>query len=423
VSFEHFGLPPNILKSLAALKFETPTPIQEKAIPLGLLERDIMGMAQTGTGKTGAFGIPLVTKVLADPRKNVLVLAPTRELAVQIHEFFKMLLADSPQIVSALLIGGTSMRFQLKELGRRPRILIATPGRLADHLSRRKDLLQQTHYLVLDEADRMLDMGFLPQLNRIKAYLPKERQTYMFSATFPKNIRALAHEFLKNPVEISVGDSRPIQKIKQVVIETTQKDKNNKLVSELRTREGTVLIFARTKHRTNRLTRFLNDAGQRAAKIHGDCSQGQRQQAIENFRSGKIRVLVATDIASRGIDIADIGHVINYDLPQAPEDYVHRIGRTGRNGKEGNALAMLTPEDKSAWRAIARLAGLPAPAGRDEPVTKAQGQNQNRPQRQKPRGMGKAWGGRPSRGSGSGPSSGPRSGSRPSAPSTERRGW
>jgi superfamily II DNA/RNA helicase len=251
------------------------------------------------------------------------------------------------------------MRMQNKQLGRRPRIIIATPGRLMDHLQRQNQLLSQTAILVLDEADRMLDMGFAPQLQKIRKFLPRERQTFLFSATYPKNIRQLASEYLRAPVEISVGEvSKPVLKIQQEVLETTVKDKNNRLMDELNKRQGSVLIFARTKNRTDRLTRFLLDYGYKASKIHGDCSQAQRQKSIDSFRSGRIRILVATDIASRGIDIPDIGHVINYDLPQAPEDYVHRIGRTGRNGKEGHALCLLTPEDRNAWKFIARAAGM-----------------------------------------------------------------
>jgi superfamily II DNA/RNA helicase len=369
-TFEKFDLPSPILQSLKAMSFETPTPIQAQAIPAGLTGKDIMGMAQTGTGKTAAFGIPIAVSLLNNPKQNAVVLAPTRELAVQIHEFFKQLTAQSPQLISSLLIGGTSLKAQFRELGRRPRVLIATPGRLMDHLNRNPKLLIDSTLLAIDEADRMLDMGFAPQLNKIRHYLPKKRQTFMFSATFPANIKKLANEYLSQPVEISVGQaSRPVQKIEQAVIETTQQAKNDKLMDELNVRKGSVLIFARTRSRTNRLTRHLLDYGYKVAKIHGDCTQSQRQTAIEGFRNGKYRVLVATDIASRGLDIDDIGHVINYDLPQAPEDYVHRIGRTARNGKGGQSLSLLTPEDREAWHTIARFTGIgsmgiaAAPAG------------------------------------------------------------
>jgi superfamily II DNA/RNA helicase len=382
MSFEQFQLPPQLVKALTDLNFITPTPIQEKAIPIGLTGKDIMGMAQTGTGKTAAFGIPIVERLLKNPRENALILAPTRELAVQIHDFMRSLTRQTPHISSALLIGGLSMRMQNKSLSQRPRIIIATPGRLTDHLNSKAQLLSHTVMLVLDEADRMLDMGFAPQLQKIRKFLPRERQTFMFSATFPKNIKQLANEYLKDPVEVSAGEvSRPVLKIKQEVVETTVKDKNNKLVDELTKREGSVLIFARTKSRTDRLTKFLHDSGFQVTKIHGDCSQAQRQKSIDSFRAGRIRILVATDIASRGIDVPDIGHVINYDLPQAPEDYVHRIGRTGRNGKEGHALCLLTPEDRNAWRFIARAAGVGGAAGAHGASGNGAPEKYQRPQR------------------------------------------
>jgi superfamily II DNA/RNA helicase len=355
MSFAQFQLPPQLLKSLTDLKFHQPTPIQAKSIPIALTGKDVMGMAQTGTGKTAAFGIPMVVRLLKNPRENALILAPTRELAVQIHAFMQSLTRQTPHLSCALLIGGLSMRMQNKQLARRPRILIATPGRLMDHLGQKNSLLTHTAMLVLDEADRMLDMGFAPQLQKIRKFLPLERQTFLFSATYPKNIRKLASEYLKTPAEVSVGQvSKPVHKIQQAVVETTVKDKNNKLMDELNRREGSVLIFARTKNRTDRLTRFLLDFGYKATKIHGDCSQAQRQKSIDGFRNGRVRILVATDIASRGIDIPDIGHVINYDLPQAPEDYVHRIGRTGRNGKDGQALCFVTPEDRNHWKYLSR---------------------------------------------------------------------
>ncbi|OFZ17973.1 MAG: hypothetical protein A2Z20_06915 [Bdellovibrionales bacterium RBG_16_40_8] len=358
LTFEQFNLPASLLNTLKTMSFTVPTPIQIKAIPVGLTGKDVMGTAQTGTGKTAAFSIPLIVSLLHNPQQNALILAPTRELAIQIHSVIRQLTANSSELVSSLLIGGLSMKQQLRELARRPRILIATPGRLVDHLGRQSNLLTQTSLLVLDEADRMLDMGFISQLNAIKRFLPKKRQTFMFSATFPKSIKQLAKEYLFQPVEVSVGEiAKPIQKVSQAIIQTTHKEKNDRLVDELNVRQGSVLIFARTKHRTNRLTRYLLEFGYKAAKIHGDCSQGQRRSALEGFRAGKFRILVATDIASRGLDINDIGHVINYDLPQAPEDYVHRIGRTARNGKNGQALCLLTPEDRRAWQDIARFTG------------------------------------------------------------------
>jgi len=359
MSFNTFDLPPSVIQSLTDMKFHKPTPIQAKAIPFGLKGQDVMGLAQTGTGKTAAFGIPIVVRLLSQQRQNALILAPTRELATQIHTFIQNLTRQTPHISSCLLIGGVPMYHQTRALGKRPRILIATPGRLVDHMTRLPKLLENTSMLVLDEADRMLDMGFAPQLAKVRKFLPRERQTFMFSATFPKNIRQLASEYLFKPVEVKTEETfKPVQKIAQSVVETTHKEKNNRLMAELDKRQGSILIFARTKSRTDRLTRYLLDYGYKVSKIHGDCSQSQRQKAIDSFRSGKIRLLVATDIASRGIDIPNIGHVINYDLPQMPEDYVHRIGRTGRNGKEGQALCLLTPDDRQAWKTIAKLAGI-----------------------------------------------------------------
>ncbi len=355
-SFDQFQLPPSIAKALQKLSFTTPTPIQTQAIPVGLAGRDVIGMAQTGTGKTAAFSIPMAVRLMNQPHQNGLVLAPTRELAMQIHEFLKKLAGDNFNIKPSLLIGGMSMKAQFKELRDRPRILIATPGRLCDHVRREPKLLSRTSILVLDEADRMLDMGFLPQIRAILKALPKQRQTMMFSATFPPEIKRLTNEFMYKPETVSVGaPSKPIEKIEQKTIETTQKQKNDVLMDELKARQGSVLIFTRTKHRTDRLTRFLESYGHKVARIHGNRSQAQRRMAIEGFSKGHFRILVATDIASRGLDIHNIAHVINYDLPQVPEDYIHRIGRTARNGRAGQALCLLTPEDRQMWKSISRL--------------------------------------------------------------------
>lgn len=356
-TFEQFGLPPSIHRALESLKFINPTPIQVKAIPPGLAGRDVLGMAQTGTGKTGAFAIPLCVRLMNDPKASALVLAPTRELAMQIHEFMKALAGKNFNLSPALIIGGMSMRQQNHQLRSGSRILIATPGRLVDHLRTQPQLLSKSSIFVLDEADRMLDMGFAPQLKIVIRHLPRVRQTLLFSATFPPEIKRMVNELLHNPVEASVGQtSVPIAKIEQTVIRTTQKEKNEILLDELNARQGSVLIFTRTKHRTDRLSKYLNGYGYMVTRIHGDRTQGQRKMAIEGFRSGQYRILVATDIAARGLDIDDIAHVINYDLPQVPEDFVHRIGRTARNGKSGQALSMITPEDKVMWRSIARVA-------------------------------------------------------------------
>ncbi len=356
MSFEELQLPPSVLKGLSGLNFNTPTPIQKKAIPIGLTGRDVMGMAQTGTGKTGAFIIPMIVRLMEQPHQNGLVLTPTRELAMQIHQFVKALAGKNFNLNSALLIGGASMSQQMRDIRNKPRIIIATPGRLVDHLRTQKQLLQRSSILVLDEADRMLDMGFLPQLRIILKSLPQTRQTLMFSATFEPAVKKLAAQYLHNPAEVSVGsNSRPIEKIEQAVLQVSHQQKNDVLLDELNARKGLVLIFARTKHRTDKLTRYLESYGYSVTRIHGNRTLAQRRMAIEGFRRGQFRILVATDIASRGLDIDGIEHVINYDVPQVPEDYVHRIGRTARNGKGGKALCLLTPEDRNLWKSITRL--------------------------------------------------------------------
>ncbi len=355
-TFDQFQFPPSIGKALNAMGFVKPTPIQEKAMPLGLLGRDVIGMAQTGTGKTAAFALPMAVRLMNQPHQTGLVLAPTRELAMQIHEFIKKIAGKNPQLQPALLIGGASMNQQVAFLRRKPRILVATPGRLCDHLRSQPKLLSRSTILVLDEADRMLDMGFLPQIRTILRALPKPRQTLMFSATFEPGVKKLANEFMYKPETVTIGAlSKPVEKIEQAVIETTHKEKNDILLDELNARQGSVLIFTRTKHRTDRLSRYLESYGYKVARIHGNRSQAQRRMAIEGFAKGHFRILVATDIASRGLDIENIAHVINYDLPQVPEDYIHRIGRTARNGRGGQALCLLTPDDRQMWRSISRL--------------------------------------------------------------------
>jgi ATP-dependent RNA helicase RhlE len=356
-TFDQFQLPPFITKSLARLNFTTPTPIQAQAIGPALDGRDVIGMAQTGTGKTAAFSIPLATRLNAMPHQHGLILVPTRELAQQVFTCFKDLTGKHQQLRAALLIGGASMHMQRVELRRGARVIIATPGRLVDHLQSNPKLLVRSSLLVLDEADRMLDMGFMPQIKQILKALPRVRQTMMFSATFPADIKQIATQHMHEPVQISVGaPSRPVEKIEQVVREVAHTEKNSVLLDELNARAGSVLIFTRTKHRTDRLNRYLESYGYKTTRIHGNRSLAQRRKAIEGFRSGEFRILVATDIAARGLDIADIAHVINYDLPQVPEDYIHRIGRTARNGKGGQALCFLTPDDRQMWRSISKLA-------------------------------------------------------------------
>jgi len=354
--FDRMGLHPSILSALKKMNFTTPTPIQEKAIPPSLMGQDILGSAQTGTGKTGAFGIPMVQYLLLNPSRNAMVLTPTRELAQQIAEFIRNLTQDNKGIGTSLLIGGTDMKAQVSELRNRPRIIVGTPGRIIDHLEQGNLFLGATEFLVLDETDRMLDMGFEIQLNKIRKFLKPGRQTLLFSATLPPNIKEMAANYLKNPIRIAIGgNAQPVSKIKQEVIRCEGREKLNIVKAELKKREGTVIIFCRTKLGTDGLAQKLKAAGFEARAIHGDLSQGQREVVLQDFRESKFRVLVATDVASRGLDIHHIAHVINYELPQAPEDYIHRVGRTGRAGAEGEALCLLTPEDSEQWRIINRM--------------------------------------------------------------------
>jgi superfamily II DNA/RNA helicase len=355
-SFDELELPTQLREALKVMKFETPTPIQAKAIPAGLEKRDLIGCAQTGTGKTAAFLIPIVAKMLAEPRGQALVLAPTRELADQIMSVFMDLTRALPELRAILIIGGVDMRKQTRILSQPVRMFIATPGRLLDHLGHRPKLLSETRFLVLDEADRMLDMGFGPQLNAIMKFVPKDRQTMLFSATVPPNIADLGKRILRDPIRISVNPSmQAAPKIDQKSIMVPQQKKNEVLLEELVHRKGSILIFTRTKSRTTRVTKFLDGYGVPVACIHGGRTQAQRRSAIDGFKAEKIRVLVATDVVARGIDVSHIEHVINYDLPQDPEDYIHRIGRTGRAGKSGQALSLICNEEKSAWAAITRM--------------------------------------------------------------------
>lgn len=354
--FDRMGLHPSILSALAKMNFTTPTPIQEKAIPPSLMGQDILGSAQTGTGKTAAFSIPMVQYLLLNPSRNAMVLTPTRELAQQIVEVVRNLTATNRGINTVLLIGGTDMKSQVSELRNRPRIIVGTPGRIIDHLEQGNLFLGATEFLVLDETDRMLDMGFEIQLNKIRKFLKAGRQTLLFSATLPPNIKELAAHYLKNPVRIAVGgNAQPIAKIKQEVVRCEPREKFGILKNELKKREGTVIIFCRTKAGTDGLAQKLKASGFDARPIHGDLSQGQREVVLQDYRESKFRILVATDVASRGLDISHIAHVVNYELPQAPEDYIHRVGRTGRAGAEGEALCLLTEDDSERWRLINRL--------------------------------------------------------------------
>ena len=355
-NFESLGLPNVLMQALAHLKFTTPTPIQAEAIPHAMAGRDILGSAQTGTGKTGAFGIPLIAHLIANPTAGALVMTPTRELAVQVIGLLEQLLGANSGIRTALLIGGDSMSKQLRQLGARPRLIVGTPGRINDHLARRTVKFTTTNFLVLDETDRMLDMGFGIQIDKILAQMPAKRQTLLFSATLPSNIVNLSGKYMTDPLRISVGETHlPIERIKQENIMLREDDKFGQLLVQLQQREGSIIVFVKTKFGTERMAKKLSAIDHRADAIHGDLRQSARDKAISSFRNKQTRILVATDIAARGLDIPHIEHVINYDLPQCPEDYIHRIGRTARAGAEGAAVNLITSQDNKKWKAIQRL--------------------------------------------------------------------
>ncbi len=350
------GLAPQILASLERMKFETPTPIQAQAIPLALSGRDILGSAQTGTGKTGAFAIPLVSKLLNNEVQSALILTPTRELAVQVLEAIHQFLGRNSNINTALLIGGEDIKRQFFQLRKNPRIIVGTPGRINDHLERRTMNLTKTNFLVLDETDRMLDMGFGQQIDRIVSQMSSERQTLMFSATMPKNIQQMAAKYLKNPERIQVGSClQPIESIQQESIRLSDGEKYDQLIKELKAREGSVVIFVKTKFSAQEIADRLYDDFMEAEAIHGNLRQNKRDRVIKGFRDKKFRILVATDVAARGLDVPHVEHVINHDLPQCPEDYIHRIGRTARAGAKGSAINFITNKEDKLWRAIQRF--------------------------------------------------------------------
>jgi ATP-dependent RNA helicase DeaD len=355
-NFKELTLAPQLEKALAAMNFSIPTPIQAQAIPVAMEGRDLIACAQTGTGKTVAFAIPILSTIFAKKDSSALILVPTRELAVQVTQVFRDLSLHMPHVRTVDLIGGVSMQPQLRAISKGFRIIVATPGRLVDHLERGSVKLNNLAVLTLDEADRMLDMGFAPQLRQIFRYLPKVHQTLLFSATLPPNIQEITKNILKNPVEVKIGAvSKPIEKIDQSTRSVNGEAKNAAVLEEINQREGSMLIFARTQKRTDRLAHFLQGHKIPAGLIHGGRSQNQRNRAIDEFKNGTIRILVATDIAARGIDIDHVAHVINFDLPQVPEDYIHRIGRTARAGRTGKALSLISHEERPLWREIEKL--------------------------------------------------------------------
>lgn len=355
-NFDGLSLHPNLVESLQIMKYDKPTPVQAQCIPLAMDGRDIMGSAQTGTGKTAAFAIPLVDSLMNNPKGSALVLTPTRELGKQVMDIMQQLLGRNSGISTAFLIGGDSMSKQINQIRKNPRLVVGTPGRINDHLERGSLKLDHTRFLVLDETDRMLDMGFSVQLDRINKYLPSERQTLMFSATMPSNIMQMAAKYLKNPERISVGSTiEPAKNIKQEVVKVKQEQKYEALQEILETRAGSIVMFVKTKYGTERMAKRLKNDGFVADALHGDLKQSRRSRVVQNFRDMKFQILVATDVAARGLDIPHIEHVINYDLPQVPEDFIHRIGRTARAGAKGEAISFVSPQEAYQWLAIEQL--------------------------------------------------------------------
>ncbi|PYP80850.1 MAG: RNA helicase [Gemmatimonadetes bacterium] len=364
VGFEALGLHETILAAIRDAGYTTPTPIQRDAIPLARRGRDLIGLAQTGTGKTAAFTLPIIDRLIDGPRRTrALILTPTRELCVQVEESFRKYAKHAP-IAVVPVFGGVPLDPQEKKLRDGVDVVVATPGRLIDHLERQNVVFDDLEVLVLDEADRMLDMGFAPQINRIVSELPPYRQTLLFSATMPPEVEALARKYLRKPVVVQVGVRSAAASTVTHAVYPVPREKKNALLVELLTGDKeheSVLIFTRTKHGADRVVRDLEKAGVRATAMHADKTQAQRMRALQDFKDGKISVLVATDIAQRGLDISGITHVINYDVPQQAEDYVHRIGRTGRAAKEGDAYTFMAPDEIAMVRTIERVIGQPIP--------------------------------------------------------------
>ncbi len=404
-SFHGLGIAPTLLELLAKFNLKVPTPIQEQAIPIGIEGKDVVGIAQTGTGKTLAFGIPMIQR-LAQVKGQGLIVLPTRELALQVDEALRKI-GQGLGLRTAVLIGGTSLWPQKQALGRNPHIIIATPGRLIDHVEQKTIRLDGARIVVLDEADRMLDMGFLPQITRIFQELPKERQTMLFSATMPREIMKIAATYMKLPMRIEIAPTgTTAERVTQELFIVSRDQKFGLLEKTLETRRGSTLVFSKTKHGARRIAQQLRSIGVSAAEIHSNRTLGQRREALDGFKAGKYRVLVATDIASRGIDVKGIELVVNYDLPSNSDDYVHRIGRTARAGAGGHAITFAAPDQRREIYSIERLirktlpvSKLPAlPPARSFPREEYTYDDtpQRRPQSRSPR---TSPGGRPSVGS------------------------
>ena len=363
ITFADLGLTAPMLKALSDAGYQRPTPIQAQAVPLALKGRDIIGLAMTGTGKTAAFVIPIIERLLGGPRRTrALILTPTRELCVQVEESFRKYGKHSGLTVIPVY-GGVGYDPQVKALRGGVDVVVATPGRLLDHLEKQNVVLDEIEVLVLDEADRMLDMGFAPQINRIVAQLHSYRQTLLFSATMPPEVEALARKYLRKPVVVQVGRRSGAATTVQHFVYPCPKDKKTSLLVELLKKESldSVLVFTRTKHGADRVVKVLEKAGINAGAMHADKTQGQRTKALDDFKKAKLRVLVATDIAQRGLDISGISHVINFDVPQQAEDYVHRIGRTGRAAATGDAYTFMCADEIAMVKSIERIVGQPIP--------------------------------------------------------------
>ncbi len=361
--FYGLGISPSLLEILDKLKFKVPTPIQRQSIPIALEGKDIMGIAQTGTGKTLAFGIPLIQR-LAVTKGRGLIILPTRELALQVDETIQKI-GRPIGLRTAVLIGGASMHLQTQALRNRPHVLIVTPGRLIDHLEQHTTDLRNVSVLVLDEADRMLDMGFAPQINRILGSVPPERQTMVFSATMPPEIVKIASAHMKLPVRVEIARAgTTAERVSQELFFVKKEDKLRLLDKLLTEHHGTVLVFSRTKHGAKRIAQAVRGMGHTATEIHSNRSLAQRKEALQGFKIGRYRVLVATDIAARGIDVTGIELVLNFDLPDHAEDYVHRIGRTGRAGHSGHAISFATPDQSRDVRDIERIIRMNLPVSK-----------------------------------------------------------
>ncbi|MFO7984016.1 MAG: DEAD/DEAH box helicase [Desulfuromonadales bacterium] len=394
MEFQTFDFHPQVAAGVTAASYTRPTPIQEQAIPKVMQGRDVMGLAQTGTGKTAAFGLPILDRLMKGGRGHVraLVIAPTRELAEQINDSLCTLGAKTG-LRSTTVYGGVGVNPQVQKLKGGMEIVVACPGRLLDHIRQKTIDLSRLDVLVLDEADQMFDMGFLPDIRRILSHLPRKRQTLLFSATMPKEIRNLAQDVLSNPETVQVDTVAPASTVSHALYPVEQHLKTDLLLDLLQqTDTGSVLIFTRTKHRAKRLGEKLEKSGHRAASLQGNLSQSRRQAALEGFRNGTYRILVATDIAARGIDVSKVSHVINFDIPATADAYIHRIGRTGRAAQTGDAFTMVTKEDTAIVRSIEKVLGssierrtidgfdykVPAP---DRPASKPRRSRPQQPQK------------------------------------------